>query len=343
MYNGVFTISLDFELYWGVLDSKSLNSYKNNILGAHEAVLRLLEVFEKYEIHATWAVLGYLYFENFEELKESIPPIIPTYSKESFSSYSYFEKLEKLDSRLLFAKDKILKIKKTKFQEIASHTFSHYYCMESGQNEDQFLNDIFYAKKKAKELGIDIKSIVFPRDQYNLKYLSLLRKLGFIAYRGNPNHPIYKPSSQKSKQNILRKALLFLDSHINITGHNTVKIEASSLPINIPSSRFLRPVSKNGVLNFLRLERIKSQMRYAAKNKRLFHLWWHPHNFGVNTKENIKFLERILLFYKRMQDRYSMLSLNMQEAALYAKERDFKGVNYEKDKWILGLSKQKFI
>ncbi len=344
MYNGIFTISLDFELYWGVLDSKPLKVYEKNILGAHEAVREILYLFEKYSIHASWAVLGYLYFENFEELKENLPPLIPTYEQKNFSSYEYFKKLEKLDKRLLFAKDDILNIKTFKFQEIASHTFSHYYCMERGQNKDQFLNDIFYAKKKAKEFGIDLKSIVFPRDQYSKECLSMLKKLGFLAYRGNPNHIIYKPSTQKSKQNIFRKSLLLLDSHFDLTGDNSAKIDAKELPVNIPSSRFLRPVSKNRAVNFLRLRRIKNQMEYAAKNRRLFHLWWHPHNFGINTKKNMRFLEEILIFYKEMEAKYSMLSLSMKEAALYAKEVNLQKVkNNAKDSWILGLSKQKLL
>ncbi len=345
MYNGIFTISLDFELYWGVLDSKPLNLYKNNILGAHRAVEKLLKLFERYDIHVTWAILGYLYFEDFDELERGMPPMLPTYEESSFSSYEYFDRLRKLDSRLLFAKEDIVKIKNTAFQEIGSHTFSHYYCLEKGQNKEQFLSDIFYAKKKAKEIGVDLKSIVFPRDQYSKECLEILKKLGFIAYRGNPKSFIYAPRDQKNKQNILRKTLLFADSHINLTGYHCRDIDPFKTPTDIPSSRFLRPVSNNPVLNVLRLKRIKAQMAYAAKNRRLFHLWWHPHNFGVKTEENLKFLEDILIFYKEMQRKYNMLSLSMKEAAVYAREfagkreEELKGYGYGKDSWVLGLSK----
>ena len=35
-----------------------------------------------------------------------------------------------------------------------------------------------------------------------------------------------------------------------------------------------------GFFKKLKMKRIKAQMTYAAKNDKLFHLWWHPHNFG---------------------------------------------------------------
>ena len=52
---------------------------------------------------------------------------------------------------------------------------------------------------------------------------------------------------------------------------------------------------------------------YCNKNKEIFHLWWHPHNFGVNTNQNIEFLDEILSSFKDMQKQYKMQSLNMGE------------------------------
>jgi hypothetical protein len=54
-------------------------------------------------------------------------------------------------------------------------------------------------------------------------------------------------------------------------------------------------------------------MRHAAINHRLFHLWWHPHNFGAHIEENQRFLERILDYYGELKQRYGMQSLNMGE------------------------------
>ena len=56
-------------------------------------------------------------------------------------------------------------------------------------------------------------------------------------------------------------------------------------------------------------------MTYAAKNNELFHLWWHPHNFGKDIETNMVFLMKILEHYKKLNVNYNMQSLNMGEVA----------------------------
>ncbi len=340
MKNGVFTVSLDFELYWGVFDSKRVKDYGKNILGSKDAVSELLRIFKLYGIRATWGVVGFVYFENFEELRENLPPVRPSYDDKRYSSYERLKEFEKMDERLFFAPDSVKEIAKEETQEIASHTFSHYYCLEKGQNEREFYYDLLYSKEIAlKKIQRDLKSIIFPRDQLNVDYVPVLKKLGFKAYRGNPNHFIYRPVDQRKKQGFVRKALLFADTYMNITGLHAHEIDTSNALLNIPSSRFLRPVSKRfSYFEKMRLNRIKKQMEFAAKEKKLFHLWWHPHNFGVNLKENIAFLEEILIYFKELSYKYSMLSLSVSEASDFAKKYDKeKGFENEKSRWICGL------
>ncbi len=43
----------------------------------------------------------------------------------------------------------------------------------------------------------------------------------------------------------------------------------------------------------------------------MYHLWWHPHNFGVNLDKNIDFLEKILQYYQQLNVQGKMQSLNM--------------------------------
>lgn len=86
--------------------------------------------------------------------------------------------------------------------------------------------------------------------------------------------------------------------------------------MNIPSSRFLRPY--HAVLFFLekrKVKRIKDSMTYAAKHGEVFHLWWHPHNFGMHREQMLKQLEEILSYYKFLNQKYGMQSMNMSEIA----------------------------
>ena len=59
------------------------------------------------------------------------------------------------------------------------------------------------------------------------------------------------------------------------------------------------------------------EMEKAAKNGELYHLWWHPHNFSVNTAENISQVEKIISHYKELNSKYGFESLNMGEIAAY--------------------------
>ena len=53
----------------------------------------------------------------------------------------------------------------------------------------------------------------------------------------------------------------------------------------------------------------------AARRRTLFHLWWHPHNFGVDLQENLAFLRDILDHFRTLQDRYGMRSMTMAALA----------------------------
>jgi hypothetical protein len=65
----------------------------------------------------------------------------------------------------------------------------------------------------------------------------------------------------------------------------------------------------------LKMRRLKNSMLRAARERSLFHLWWHPHNFGKNIEENMCQLESILIYYSELKTKYGMLSRTMNEVA----------------------------
>jgi hypothetical protein len=95
----------------------------------------------------------------------------------------------------------------------------------------------------------------------------------------------------------------------------------SGFPYNIPASRFLRPYSPRlAPLNGLKLKRITSDMTYAARNAKTYHIWWHPHNFGIHQEENIAFLEKILQHYEILNKKYGFASCTMTELANHLRD-----------------------
>jgi hypothetical protein len=56
-------------------------------------------------------------------------------------------------------------------------------------------------------------------------------------------------------------------------------------------------------------------MTYAAIHGLTYHLWWHPHNFGINMTENFSFLEKILSHYSELNKQYHFQSMSMSEVS----------------------------
>jgi len=323
--HGIFTVSLDFELYWGIRDVSSIQDYQENLKGVPKVIEIMLELFEEYEVHATWATVGFLFAQDGEELKKTIPTKIPNYNNPNFNPYLYITNNNTLESCYHFAPHLIDKIHNHKNQEIGTHTFSHYYCLEEGQSKEEFSSDIEAAIMMAKNNGISIKSLVFPRNQWDDEYLSVLNKHGIVSYRGNPKGWIYRASSEADEK-LIKRALRLIDSYINLTGSNSYSLKSISTtkPFNIQSSYFLRSKIKGlSALENIRKKRITNGLRKAAKHQEVFHLWWHPHNFGANIDENIEFLTGILSYFHDMKNKYGMTSLNMGEIStlIQAKSR----------------------
>lgn len=320
MTNGKFVISLDFELMWGVRDKKDKTNYGEHIKGVHNVIPRLLVIFKKYKIKATFSTVGLLFFESKKELLSNLPDLKPQYNDPNLSPYNgYFDILEndyKMDI-YHFAPNLIKEIQKYPEQEIGTHTFSHYYCLEPGQTIDTFKADIETAISVARKNNIQLTSLVFPRNQFNDDYLKICIELGIFCYRGNEHSWLYK-AKNGNDESAIRRAFRLIDAYINISGHHCYSDDflKIKMPINIPSSRFLRPFSRR--LKFLdgfRLQRIKSGMTYAAKNNLTYHLWWHPHNFGLNQDENFWFLEKILTHYQFLNITYNFQSHTMSSLA----------------------------
>ena len=310
---GTLIVSLDFELFWGMLDCCALEDYQDNVLGGRKAIPQLLELFQKYGIHATWAAVGFLFADNFEELRRYFPENRPGYDNSSLDPYREFSLIGKNEEEApcFYAPSLLKMIADAPGQEIGSHTFCHYYCRETGQIPAQFAADMAAAKAIAADHGYNLTSVVLPRNQCEPEYTEILRQAGFTAYRDEENDWIYN----RVKSGLLFKVLRTLDMYLPLTGLGGYTPKCESGIWNLTGSRMYRPVKPHLPLEGLKLRRIKGQMLHAAKNGLTFHLWWHPHNVGVRTEQHMKQLEEIFRYYEELKQIYGMRSLNMREAA----------------------------
>lgn len=311
-------ISLDFELMWGVRDKRTVANYGDAILGGRAAIPRILDLFEKYGIRATWATVGLLFARNRNEMLEYAPELKPTYGDAGLSPYpSIVESIganEKEDP-WHYGRSLVDRINVTPGQEIATHTYSHYYCLEAGQTLEQFSADIQSAFNIARSANVDVRSIVFPRNQIHPAYLKCAIENGVKVYRDNPGSFLYKSRDNESQTPLVRAGRL-IDSILPIDGfHGYQDAVVTNDVVNVPASRIFRTSSPGfqARLFDLQLKRTMAEMKHAAKHQRLYHLWWHPHNFGRHTERNLAGLEQLLQFYRSMQDQYNMTSCSMSD------------------------------
>jgi peptidoglycan/xylan/chitin deacetylase (PgdA/CDA1 family) len=317
---GALIISLDFEIHWGVRHLFPIHgNYRNNLLGEWEVVPRILGMFREYEVAATWATVGFLFALNREELQGFSPVLRPEYLEASLSPYREPLGSGENEDPLHYAPSLIEEIRATPRQEVATHTFSHYFCREPGQTRETFAADLQSAITIAEQRGVQIRSIAFPLNQHNPEYDDLLVKAGIICYRGNQRSWMYRASGAAG-QTPWKRAARLLDAYVNVSGRQTMRWEDLANGCdgicNLPASFHLRPFSPRlRHLQELRFQRIAESIRRAAAEGEVVHLWWHPHDFGVHQQQNLDFLRRLLEEWARQRQIYGMQSLSMAEAA----------------------------
>jgi len=311
---GCLIISLDFELIWGVFDTVDIDAKSQYFLNTRKVIPEILELFSKSNIHATWASVGMLFNIDWKSWEDNEPKKLPNYTNVNLSSYRYGKTIkDEKHNKLCFAPELIMAICNTKGQEMATHTYSHYYCLEEGQEKEAFKQDLEMAISLAAKMGIELKSLVFPRNQLKEEYLTICSDLGISNVRSNPENWYWKDTNDSG---LSTKIARTADAYVNL-GKKSYPFSdfkaKKGFPLQQKASRFLRPVESQSLLRNLKLKRIKTEMTMAAKEGEIYHLWWHPHNFGDQPEESLNDLSEIIKHFEFLRYNYNFQSLNMNE------------------------------
>ncbi|MEP6594740.1 MAG: polysaccharide deacetylase family protein [Ginsengibacter sp.] len=318
---GIFTISLDFELHWGLLDiidrKSRIACYQNTL----QAIPEMLKLFVQYDVHVTWAVVGSMFAKDQKEWEGLKPAVQPDYVNEKLSPYKWVEEngLPNEYEFAHFAPKTIKTILNYSGQETGTHTFSHYYCLAPLKGQEAFSEDLNAAKQAAAKFNIQLRSFVFPRNQFNPKYLKTCYDAGIRAVR--TNSPVwYWKKSAGLPERIIKKITRTANDYVTIGERisyslKTIKITEAE-PLQLPRGRALEPwMPKKSINNKLRLRKVIKELHDAAIHDECYHLWWHPESFGDYPEENLNRLRIILEQYKACKERYGMKSWNMGEYA----------------------------
>lgn len=314
MNRPILTISLDFELHWGRFDKANILGNEKYYIQTREVIPEILKLFKAFNIEATWATVGMLFAKDQKEWEKYSPVDKPTYHQPDFSAYHWLGK-NQVQDKFIFAPDLIGKILQTDGQELGSHTFSHYYTLAKGQTENQFRQDLQAANLIAQEkFKIKLSSLVFPRNQFNSTYLNICMEEGFSVIRSNPKDWYWKATQE---ERLVKRIFRTGDTLLPLGKKSSYPLSDIKMkggyPLMLPASRFLKPYSPHyPALNRWKMNRVRQELIRAAKEGRIFHLWWHPHNFGAYPAQSLQELREILMIFKKLETEYGMISRNMK-------------------------------
>lgn len=288
---GIFTISLDTELAWGVVDKPgtlklSLIYYEKT----RDVIDELLVLFKRYEVSATWAVVGHLFLDTCKPVNGQKHPEIPrSYYPWYKSDWFAADPCTNLNQDpFWYGMDIVNKIYSCPVvQEIGCHSFSHILFGDKNTGRETVKSELETCKGLANKLGIDLKSFVFPRNQEG--YLDELKKAGFLTFRGS--EPLWYRRFPRKVQKVCH----IVDQLFSIPPPVIVPKEKEGL-VAIPGSMLY--LSMNGFRKYIPLNaRIKKAckgLKKAAKEKKVFHLWFHPYNLATAPEILLQGFEKIL-------------------------------------------------
>lgn len=317
--SGALVISLDFELHWGVRDHVPMTPQTAATMRSTRGVVEELCLrFADAGVAATWATVGMLFARGRAEMDAFTPAVRPDYANPALDPFGEAVGESEAADPAHYARSLIERIRATPGQEIGTHTYAHYYCLDDRAGAAAFDADLASAVAIAGTMGIELRSIVFPRNQVHPACLEVLPRHGIRTYRGNA--VLGGPGARQDPiSRRLQRVARFADAFVPLSGRQDVPwreiVERPGLR-NVRASMFLRAhAPRDPALARLHLRRVIRGMRHAAHSGSVFHLWWHPHNFARHPKHCFSVLDAILAEYARLQDAEGMRSLTMDEAA----------------------------
>ena len=167
----------------------------------------------------------------------------------------------------------------------------------------------------AKDNGIEIKSLVFPRNQFNEEYLSICNEFGITSVRTNPD--IWYWSYSDNAGSFFKRFFRAGDAYLKfqpIKRQFLKDIDITHRPLLLPASRLYRSWRPHyQIENKFKLKRILNEMTKAAQHGAYYHIWWHPHNFGNYPQQCLDELKTIAQHFVHLQKKYGFETMNMKE------------------------------
>ncbi|MFB0561242.1 MAG: hypothetical protein ACETWM_08505 [Candidatus Lokiarchaeia archaeon] len=320
---GIFTISIDLELAWGVCDRPIKPSTRHKILLERDIVRSILNLFSKYDIRATWAIVGHLFLTECNWEGDKVHPEISRPITKNLKRDWFFQHPKNHADPLWYSCDIIEWIRNASpKQEIGSHSFCHIKYCERSTNPKAVKADIKRAKKLHEAFNLPFEAFIFPHNIVG--YKSLLAKAGVLVYRGNS--PIWYNFIPSYSIRCLLDSIYFL---IRVPSPTVMAMVDETGMVNIPESMLLS--GRNGVRSLVSSRRTIKRgidgLNRAVERGEIFHLWFHPYNFTNKKDKQFYVLEAFLKYAQRLRENGQLEILTMRDIQRKTVETKFKKNN----------------
>ena len=307
---GIFTISLDFELIWGTLDLFGPDGFRKACEIERGLIGRLLDLFAEFEVSATWCILGHLFLDSCHADGGCKHPEIVRPEHHWFPQDWFVHDPcgNEQSDPLFYGRSLVEKICACPVpQEIGCHSFSHVIFGDNGCSRETARSELAACIRLAKEQGIELRSFAFPRNQVG--HLEVLKEFGFLCYRGP--EPVWHEARRLPD---VVKRLARLWEVLTVATPPTVVPRKSAHGLwDIPGSMIYFPM--HGFRKHLpvswRIRRAIKGLDDAARRKRVFHLWFHPTNLADQEEQMFLGLRKILEHARCLRDQGRLAILSM--------------------------------
>lgn len=284
-----FILSLDCEGKWGMADN--LQPYHHRLLTSAnlaDAYRRLLVMFARHDISATFAFVMAFTLDAAERQKFDI---LSRRNPDDQWLGHYWRCLDAGLGDGWHVPEAFDLVRSASMHEIAAHGFCHRSLGDDAIDHVGAIKELGFASKAAKLKGVELKTLVFPRNQVG--NLPALRSEHYLGYRDR----LACPGGRTGRIRAL------LDEFDRNSAPQKVAEPLGAL-VAIPPGRFFnwRFGARRLVPPSVTVARWRNQLRSCAESGGVVHLWTHPHNFitGPGTEP---VLDAVLAEVARLRDR----------------------------------------
>lgn len=293
MRRGAFTLSFDFELIWGTLDTAGPYGFARACMIEREHVIdRLLGLLEELEISATWCVLGHIMLESCSPVEGVKHPEIvrPRHDWHAPDWFADDPCEDETSAPNFYGASLVRRIRECRVpQEIGCHSFSHPIFGDPGCSRATAETELAACTRVADAEGISMRSFAFPRNRPG--HLDVLSEHGFTHFRGPEPNWYERPRVPRG----IKRAAHLGDVVFARRPPLIVPYVMNGL-WNVPGSMIYLPM--HGIRRFIpvrqRVRRALKGLDGAASEKKLFHLWLHPTNLADRLPQMIGGLRTVL-------------------------------------------------